>query len=235
MVFGASSGIGRATAERCAASYDVLALGRDGARLRALEDAVATQGNASRLTTRVADANDVADVDDAFTPFAPFDHLVLTLSSARGGGAFSTLPLADLRAGFEGKFWPQINAMQRALPHLAPRGSITLVSAVSARTSVPGTAGRAAINGALEAIVPVLAVELAPRRVNAVSPGIIDTPWWSELDPATKETVFEQFASTAPSRRVGTPGDVAEAIEFLFESTFSTGVVIELDGGWRLT
>ncbi len=59
----------------------------------------------------------------------------------------------------------------------AQAGSITLVTAGSAQSALPGTAGLAAVNGALEAAVAPLAAELAPRRVNAVSPGVIETGW----------------------------------------------------------
>lgn len=88
-----------------------------------------------------------------------------------------------MRGAFDAKFWAQLTSAQVALPHLAPDGSITFIGAASARSSIPGTAGLAAVNGAIEAMVKPLAVELAPIRVNAVSPGITDTPWWSGMSP----------------------------------------------------
>jgi NAD(P)-dependent dehydrogenase (short-subunit alcohol dehydrogenase family) len=150
-------------------------------------------------------------------------------------GAFATLDLADLRAGFEGKYWPQIVALQAALPSLHPAGTITLITAGSSGAAFPGTAGLAAINGALEAMVPVLAVELAPRRVNAVSPGVIDTPWWAGLSPETRAAMFAQYAAKAPAGRVGRAEDVADAVRFLVNNTFTTGNVLKVDGGARFT
>ena len=96
-------------------------------------------------------------------------------------------------------------------------------------------AGLGAINGALESMLGTLARELAPLRVNAVSPGVIDTAWWDKLPEAARTELFEQQARTLPVGRVGRPDDVAHAIRFLMENTFMTGSVIECDGGLRLT
>lgn len=114
-----------------------------------------------------------------YTRRSPFDYLVLAIGSARGAGPFIELDLEDLRAGFEQKFWGYVVSLRTALPQIRERGSITLVGAISAHAGIPGSAGLAAINGAVEALVRPLAVELAPIRVNAVSPGAVDTPWWT--------------------------------------------------------
>lgn len=98
---------------------------------------------------------------------------------------------------------------------------------------MPTTAALAAVNAGIEAIVPVLAVELAPHRVNAVSPGVVDTGWWDFLGEA-KPAAFEQLASGTPVGRVGTPADIAAAITFLIDNTFTTGVALRVDGGARL-
>ncbi|MGW4591248.1 SDR family oxidoreductase [Amycolatopsis thermoflava] len=108
------------------------------------------------------------------------------------------------------------------------------MTAASAGAAMPGTAALAAVNAGIEAMVPVLAVELAPVRVNAVSPGVIDTPWWDFLDADTKAATFEAMAAGLPARRVGTPDDIAAAIAFLTDNTYTTGVVLRVDGGARL-
>jgi NAD(P)-dependent dehydrogenase (short-subunit alcohol dehydrogenase family) len=114
-------------------------------------------------------------------------------------------------------------------------GSVTIVSAVSARAAYPGAAGLAAVNGALEAMVPALAVELAPLRVNAVSPGVIDTQWWDALPPGQRAGFFQAVAAASPAGRVGEPGDVAAAIVYLASAGFVTGTVLECSGGANLT
>jgi NAD(P)-dependent dehydrogenase (short-subunit alcohol dehydrogenase family) len=236
IVVGASSGIGRATAELLAlCDHEVLAIGRDPRKLAELEGGAAHRGFGARLSVRAADAADPDEIRAAFEGFGPFDHLVLSPSSSRGMGTIATLDLADLRAGFEGKFWPHVVALQAALPSLDAVGTITLITAGSSGAAFPGTAGLAAINGALDAMVPVLAVELAPRRVNAVSPGIVDTPWWAGLAPQARDAVFAQYAAKAPAGRVGRAGDIADAVRFLLHNTFTTGAVLKVDGGARFT
>jgi NAD(P)-dependent dehydrogenase (short-subunit alcohol dehydrogenase family) len=80
-----------------------------------------------------------------------------------------------------------------------------------------------------------LARELAPRRVNAVSPGVIETGWWDFLPDADRQGMFAVFAERAPVGRNGTAEDVAHAIAACMENTFITGVVLPCDGGLRLT
>ncbi len=120
------------------------------------------------------------------------------------------------------------------MPRLAEDASITLVSAISARASLPGTAGLAAINGAIEAMIPPLAVELAPRRVNAVSPGLVDTPWWSGMPEEERKAFFAQITQVLPSRHLATPEDIADAVVLVAANRNMSGTVIEADGGGRL-
>jgi NAD(P)-dependent dehydrogenase (short-subunit alcohol dehydrogenase family) len=163
-----------------------------------------------------------------------FDHLVLAVSSGEGAGPFESLSVERLQRAFAGKFWAQFMAAQFGLSKLRKGGSIVFITAVSARTPIPGTAGLAAINGALEAMIPTLALELKPTRVNAVSPGVVRTPWWDSLPSEQREAVFAQVAQTLPVGRIGTPEDVAEVILLLLQNGFMTGTVIECDGGIRI-
>jgi NAD(P)-dependent dehydrogenase (short-subunit alcohol dehydrogenase family) len=101
--------------------------------------------------------------------------------AARAGAPSSPSIWTNWRTGIEAKLFVQLTVAQSSLGKLKPEGSLTFVSAGSARVPIPGTSGLAAINGAIEAMVPTLAKELAPLRVNAVSPGVIDTPWWNGI------------------------------------------------------
>jgi NAD(P)-dependent dehydrogenase (short-subunit alcohol dehydrogenase family) len=118
---------------------------------------------------------------------------------------------------------------------LNPTGSLTFVSAVSAHAAVPGTAGIGAANAAVAALVPILSVELKPLRVNGVSPGVIDTPWWDAVPEEQKQGMFKEFAAKTPVGRVGQPEDVAKAIVFLIGDDFITGHTLICDGGLRFT
>ena len=79
-----------------------------------------------------------------------------------------------------------------------------------------------------------LVFELRPLRVNGVSPGVIDTPWWDFLTEEQKEPVFADYAAKTPVGRVGQPEDVAQAIAFLISDSFMSGQIIVCDGGLRL-
>ncbi|MBD0672483.1 SDR family oxidoreductase [Streptomyces sp. CBMA156] len=230
VVMGGSSGIGEAAATAFAADgAEVVVTGRDRDRLDA---AVARIGG--RTTGHRLDAADPAGLAEFFAGAGTVDHLVVAVSGAAGAGPFAGLDLAELATGFEAKFWPQVRVLQAALPYLRADGSVTLITAASARAAFPGTAGLAAINGALEAMVPPLAVELAPLRVNAVSPGVIDTPWWDRVPAGQRAALFEGLAATTPVGRVGRAEDVARAIHLLAANTFVTGVVFDCAGGANL-
>jgi NAD(P)-dependent dehydrogenase (short-subunit alcohol dehydrogenase family) len=99
---------------------------------------------------------------------------------------------------------------------------------------MPGTAGIAAVNGAVEALVKPLATELAPIRVNAVSPGVVDTPWWSGMPDAAKRDYFAQSAAALPAGRIATADDIAQAVVLAATNANTTGTIIETDGGARL-
>ncbi|MGW6754624.1 SDR family oxidoreductase [Streptomyces sp. NPDC055006] len=230
VVMGGSSGIGEATATLFAATgAEVTITGRDQARL---DQAAARVGG--KTTAHRMDATDPADIDAFFAQSGPIDHLVVAVSGSAGSGPFAELDLADLAAGFEGKFWPQVRILRAALPQLRADGSVTLITAASARAAFPGTSGLAAINGALEAMVPPLAVELAPLRINAVSPGVVDTPWWDRVPAQQRQALFEGLAATTPVGRVGHPADIARAIHSLATNGFITGVVLDTTGGANL-
>jgi NAD(P)-dependent dehydrogenase (short-subunit alcohol dehydrogenase family) len=232
VVMGGSSGLGLATVSRLfAAGADVVAVGRDRNKL---DKALAGLEGRGSVVGEALDCTDRAALDRFFGRVGRVDHLVLTLSGGEGGGLFRELDLAALRRGFEAKVWPQLEAAQAGLPSLRRDGSLTFVTAISARIASPGTAGLGAINGALESMIGTLARELAPLRVNAVSPGVIDTAWWDRFPTSVKTDLFRQQAETLPVGRVGHADDVAHALQFVLENTFMTGAVIECDGGLRL-
>jgi len=226
VIAGGTSGIGLALATTLVQDKAlVTVIGRDPAKIEKLKiDFPAI--NAIGL-----DARDRSALEDFFRKEKQIDHLVIALSGGKGGGMFNTLSLSDLREGFESKFWPHLNVLQAALPYMHPTGSITLITAISATAKLPGTAGLAAINGALELMVPILSRELAPLRINAVSPGVIDTPWWDFLPEAVKKETFTGFASKVAAGRVGRPEEVAETIRHLIVTEYINGVIIGCHGG----
>ncbi len=182
------------------------------------------------------DATDRAALDTFFATAAAIDHLVLAASpGAVGASPIAALDESALQQAFEGKVFAHVKAIQAALPRLRPDGSVTIITAASARAAFAGTAGLAAANGALEAMVAPLAVELAPLRVNAVSPGVIDTHWWHGMPDDQRQAYFAAMAAVTPVRWIGRPEDVADAIVYLAGASFITGTVLECTGGSNLT
>ena len=230
-VMGGSHGIGEAAARAfAAAGAHVVVTGRSKERLDA---AAARIGHP--VSTRPLDATDPDAVARFFGDGEVVDHLVLALSpGAVALGPLVTLDEGALRTAFDGKFFAHVRVVQAAAPHLRPDGSVTFISAASARAAGPGTAGLAAANGAIEAMVPPLATELAPVRINAVSPGVIDTPWWHSLPEDQRAAVFEGVAAGVPAGRVGRADDVADAVLYLAGNSFVTGTVLDVSGGLTL-
>jgi NAD(P)-dependent dehydrogenase (short-subunit alcohol dehydrogenase family) len=231
VVIGASAGIGEATARAFAAQgADVTITGRSKERLDQAAQRIGYQVRAAQV-----DATSREELD-AFFAAQPADHLILAASpGAVGVGPIAALDGAALRQAFEGKVFAHVKAIQAALPALRPDGSVTLITAVSARAAFPGVAALAGANGALEAMVGPLAVELAPLRVNAVSPGWIDTHWWHGMPDDQRRAYFDAVASITPVRRIGKPEDVAGAVLYLAGAGFVTGTVLECTGGANFT
>jgi NAD(P)-dependent dehydrogenase (short-subunit alcohol dehydrogenase family) len=229
LVVGGTSGIGLATARRLhGLGTAVHIAGRSKERL---DDVAASDPG---LHGHQADGGSAEQVGDLAAAIGPIDWLVVTLSGSEGVGPIAGLDLGMLRRAFDAKFWGHITTVQSALPYLAPAGSITLLGAITAHAAAPGTAGIAAINGAVEALVKPLAAELAPIRVNGVSPGFVDTPWWSSLPDDVRRAYFSQAAQVLPVRRIATADDIADVVVLAATNPNLTGTIIEADGGARL-
>ena len=230
VIMGGTSGIGLATAQRLYANgMGVTVTGRDAKRAEAARGAIGGHAKAIAL-----DASDIEAVRHSLASLGRIDHLVLALGGGKGYGMFRELAINDVLEGFTSKTLPHLACAQAALGTLSERGSITFVTAVSAQMASPGTAGLAAVNGALSCAVPALAVELGPMRVNAVSPGVVDTPWWDALPADQREAALASYAAKATVGRVGAPDDIAKTIAFLIDNTFMTGQTVICDGGLSL-
>lgn len=224
VIMGGTSGIGLATAERLTGDgIEATVTGRDPAKLA---DAERSFAGAVQV-----DGTDHDAVTAFFEQFGPFEHLVLAFSpGAVGVGPIREIGLDDFETAFAAKLFAYIDAIRQA----RVTGSITMISAASARAALPGTVTLAAVNGAIERIVSPLAVELAPARVNAVAPGLVDTPWWSFLSEDQRQAQFDAAAGEVPAGRIATPADVADAIGYLVHASLVTGTILPVDGGFTV-
>jgi NAD(P)-dependent dehydrogenase (short-subunit alcohol dehydrogenase family) len=114
-------------------------------------------------------------------------------------------------------------------------GSMTLTSGINKdKPPVPGGSVVAAVAVSFDAFARALALELAPTRVNVVSPGWVDTQMWDDIVGDAKAGFFEGMAGRLPAGRIATPADIAPAYIYLMESAFTTGETVHIDGGQRL-
>ena len=180
-----------------------------------------------------AETVDVTD-DESISAFAdrvgPVDHLVSTVS-ARARGRLADLDRAKLQLSFDTKVIGPAMLAKHFAAQINEGGSIVLFSGVNAFKVNVGYLGVAITNGAVDFLTRSLAVELAPIRVNAISPGVIDTGAWDSLGEDGKRDYFAHISDTNPARRIGTVDDVAEAVLFALTNTFLTGVTLKVDGG----
>ena len=109
-----------------------------------------------------------------------------------------------------------------------------LFSGVAAFKIESGTVAVAITNGAADTLTRSLAVALAPTRVNAISPGVVDTGAWDALGEAGKAELFAQTSARNPARRVGRADDIAAAALLALTNPFMTGATLHADGGERL-
>ncbi|SMH54104.1 SDR family oxidoreductase [Mesorhizobium australicum] len=225
-VFGGSSGIGLATAEAAQAlGAKVTIASRTEARLR---EAALRIGGAeiAALDIREADA-----VRRFFDEREPFHHVVVSAAEL-AVGPLRKRSLDEERAAFDSKFWGAANVAHAA--RIREDGSLTLVSGMIGVRPTGGATILSAINAAIDALAKALATEMAPVRVNCVSPGRIETPWWDFMPADERQALFDRTASNLPLKRIGRPQEIAAQIVHLMQNGFMTGSVVLVDGGGAL-
>ncbi|MEV6828930.1 SDR family oxidoreductase [Amycolatopsis sp. NPDC051102] len=160
------------------------------------------------------------------------DFLV-TLAAAPANGPVATLDRDAVTRAFDAKVVGPLLLAKHFAPRFREGGAMLLFSGVAAWRPVPGRTVMATTNGAVAFLAEALAVELTPVRVNAISPGIVDSGAWDRLGEA-KDEFFRRTAETNPARRVGRPADISAAALQLLANPFVTGSVLHVDGGGRL-
>ena len=226
VVVGGSSGIGFSAAELAKAEgAEVIIASHNPDRLNAA---------ASKLgvTAIPADVTSDESVASLFRACGPVDHVVLTAAQLRSG-PFKTVSMEDVRGTMEGKFWGAWRVARSA--EIRAGGSLTLVSGYLSIRPRPNSAIVGAANGAIESLARSLALELAPVRVNCVSPGIIDTPIRAAMPEAARLDMLAKTAAALPVGRVGVGEDIARQILTFMTIGFATGSIVYIDGGALIT
>jgi len=229
IIIGGSSGIGLSIAKACLSQ---------GAQL------VIASRNLDKLNNSKKDLNpeteihslDISQPDQIqnfFQKVGKFDHLI-TPAATVSWGTFGAMNKREEQASFQNKFWGQYYAAKFGFPYLNTGGSIVFFAGCWSQRPIAGAAIPSSINGAIESLGRSLAVELAPLRVNVISPGIIDTPVFSGLSEQDRKAFFDKTAKGTPIKKIGNPQEVAMAAIYLMTNTFTTGSTIFVDGGETL-
>ncbi|POX48205.1 SDR family oxidoreductase [Streptomyces sp. Ru72] len=230
VVVGGTSGIGLAVAEGAA---------REGAEVVvASRRQESVDGALKRLPPgaegHTLDATDEAAVRDFFERIGGFDHLVYTAGESLLMESFLESDLPRARRFLDTRLWGAYTAVKHGAPSIRKGGSVVLTTGIAGQRPLPGTTVAASLCGAMESLTRALALELAPVRVNVVSPGVVRTELWRDMTEEDRRGLFESSAAALPVGRVGTPEDVAEAYLYLMRGGYSTGSVVVVDGGGLL-
>ncbi|MBT2253876.1 SDR family oxidoreductase [Priestia megaterium] len=230
VIIGGSSGIGFESAKQVIAQgAEVIIASRSKNKLQNAKEQLG-----ARATAFTLDTTQEQQVQSFFEKVGQFDHLVVSAAET-SSGSFLDTNTTQARQLFENKFWGQYYAAKYGAPKVLPHGSITLFSGVVAYKSMVGSSMLGAVNAAVSNLGQTLALELAPIRVNIISPGIIDTPSRSKMSEEIRNHFYATVGNKLPVKRIGRAEDVAQSVLYLIQNSFVTGTVLHVEGGHILS
>ena len=226
VIIGGTAGIGLAAAQAAAElGANVWAAGRSEAHIEK-----AKQASNGTFEVRQADTHDADSLEAIFKEVSTIDHLV----SAAVGGERTLKPFLEqtedqFKAAYD-KLWGYGKVVRTGAPYLATDSAITLVSGSPARKINPAQSALSCVGASVENMVRCLAVEMAPVRVNVVSPGIVDTAMFDWMGDG-KDEKMQAMTSSHLIKRAGKSEEVAAGIIFVMQNSFVTGTTVDVDGG----
>jgi NAD(P)-dependent dehydrogenase (short-subunit alcohol dehydrogenase family) len=225
LIFGGTSGIGLAVAR---------SLNELGAQVVAISRNPDKAGAVEGIRLAGCDVRDEEALAALFAEEAPFDILISAATGgARASGPFLQMDLEGYRNSFD-KLWGYTNCVHLGTQYLPDDGAIVLVSGAPARRAKVGQSAIASVGGAVEQFVRAVAPEIAPKRINVVSPGVIDTPMFGP-DSEQRQKMLQGATAKHLIPRAGTAEEVANGILFMVQNDYVTGTTIDVDGGWILS
>jgi NAD(P)-dependent dehydrogenase (short-subunit alcohol dehydrogenase family) len=227
IILGGSSGLGLATA---------IAAAEEGAEV------VIVSGNQQRINDALAklpqgteghavDLSNEQLIKGFFQTAGSFDHLVYTAGENLVLKDIAGTNIEDARKFFNLRYWGAFAAVKYAAPHIRKGGSINLTGGIASPRPNAGWAVAASICGAMEGFTRAMAVELAPIRVNQVSPGVIRTNLWNSMSAEDREHLYTSVGNALPVKRVGEAEDIAQTFLYMMKQHFATGQIFTIDGG----
>lgn len=230
VVLGGTSGIGLACVKQAAeAGAEVWSGGRNEQRRQRAASSLGALSH--RIHWVEADIQDPEGLERLCTEAAPIDALILAATGTeRAVGPFMSMAMEGFRRSF-GKLWGYANAVQAGVPHLSEDGAIVMVGGAVARKCPPGMIAISSVGNAVEGFCRALAAEIAPRRVNVVAPGLINTGMFDTVSAEQRQVMFDQAAGNILLGRVGEPDEVAAMILAVASNRYMTGTTVDVEGG----
>jgi NAD(P)-dependent dehydrogenase (short-subunit alcohol dehydrogenase family) len=230
VIVGGSSGIGLAVAEEVASQgSEVVIVSSNAERV---QEAIKSIGG--KTQGQAVDVSDEGAVESFFKKLGAFDHLVFTAGDSLHVHELALTDLKQARRAFELRYWSALATVKYGSPQIRKGGSVVLTTGIAGQRPQSGWVIAASVYGTIEALTRALAVELAPIRVNAVSPGVVRTNLWQNMNSSEREQLFESVGKRLPVGRVGEAHDIAQAYLFLMKEGFGTGQTVVVDGGTAL-
>ena len=237
---GGSSGIGKAAALLAAeAGAEVLLISRSQDNLIKARDEIWAMSNRHKTKIELAtlDFTVEADVAAFFSSLAAnmYDGMVISAFGRAHHQPFLEMDTEKMKQSFTSKFWGPYHCARHGASKLRAGAGIVFFSGVLNRRPGMNCSPLASVNGAIEGLTRSLALELGPHlRVNCFSPGFIDTERFDHMTQERKQEMLQSTGDSLPLRRVGSPKDAAEGVLFLLTNQFTTGIVLDVDGGHQI-
>jgi len=229
LVVGGARALGRRISERLAdAGANVIIAARN------LEKAAQVAEALPRATALQVDITDEASVRTAAASVDEIDHIVTLASS------YHDVPIAEIdpdsvAESLKAKVIGPMLLAKHFGARIASGGSMVMFSGLVAWKPGPRYTVLGVTNGAVSFLAAHLAYEMAPIRVNAIAPGVIDSGVWDDLPAAERQSLFDQTTQSVLAGRVGTNDEVADALLWLLSAGFVTGETVHIDGGARIS
>jgi NAD(P)-dependent dehydrogenase (short-subunit alcohol dehydrogenase family) len=219
LVVGGSSGIGLATAEHFAKQHHHVTI---------VSRTAANQKHPHFCTVNL-DFLDKIAVNTFFEVYPDFDYVIVTATTPLAMGPFLSIDLDEAKKSFD-RFWGMTHVIHAAAKHSKALKGITVISGAAADKRGAPISFLAANATAVNTLVESLSIELAPIRINAISPGLTDTPLYGE----TPRETLQEWANATPLKRLASAAEIAEVIYFVSLHPQMTGAIIPVDAGARL-
>lgn len=220
LVVGASSGIGYSIVEHLLnQDVQILAAARHINSLETLHK--------ENLSCFKLDATNENELVEFSIKLGKIDHLICTLRGKSITDNFINSNTKEVQTAFYEKFWTQYNLARYLLSNINANGSIILTSGIASQRSYKNYYWMAAANGAIESLVKSLSVDIAPIRINAVSPGFVE----NKENDTEKLNIIKKIEPKLPMSRLASKNEVVEAYLYLLHSTYTTGNILTIDGG----